>query len=357
MRARRPLLPPASLLLSAAGRSALPQTAPPPLVARLPPSFTPPLLHQRRTACKSHASPALCSTPPCPTLPAPQKHMAERFLPVDLDAPGLRIMHFDPPVFTLPGFFSGACACARCPPLCPPTCQEGPCVRCSCAPTAHARRVLQKRASASAAGGAGGRQRGARPPQQSAPTTSPLPGPPPRLRRGAVRRRRGSGGGGQHPGAFKGVLPGGRAAAGGGRREEDGLVPPLSACCTAAAAACCQVQRVTFRPASPFPLAAPVFPAPLLPPQVGGGNLREEASSAYNARRTSSSVLLDATVQAAHPRLRAMASALQSKGLQARGGGDAGWEEGKPQGLASVRCMTACVFRRPAARVDCVMTC
>ena len=33
--------------------------------------------------------------------------MAERFLPVDLDTPGLRIMHFDPPVFTLPGFFTG----------------------------------------------------------------------------------------------------------------------------------------------------------------------------------------------------------------------------------------------------------
>lgn len=39
--------------------------------------------------------------------------MAERFLPVDLDTPGLRIMHFDPPVFTLPGFFTGGCNAAR----------------------------------------------------------------------------------------------------------------------------------------------------------------------------------------------------------------------------------------------------
>lgn len=38
--------------------------------------------------------------------PAFERQMAERFLPVDLDTPGLRIMHFDPPVFTLPDFFS-----------------------------------------------------------------------------------------------------------------------------------------------------------------------------------------------------------------------------------------------------------
>ena len=38
--------------------------------------------------------------------PAFERQMAERYLPVDLDTPGLRIMHLDPPVFTLPAFFS-----------------------------------------------------------------------------------------------------------------------------------------------------------------------------------------------------------------------------------------------------------
>ncbi len=49
---------------------------------------------------------------------------------------------------------------------------------------------------------------------------------------------------------------------------------------------------------------------------MGGGNLRDEAYSASNQRRTSSSVLLDDAVQAAHPRLRTMAAAFQSKALQ-----------------------------------------
>eukprot|EP00887_Chlorella_sp_A99_P006966 scaffold2.g6966.t1 len=38
--------------------------------------------------------------------PAFEAQMAERFLPVDLDTPGLRIMNFDPPIFVLPDFFS-----------------------------------------------------------------------------------------------------------------------------------------------------------------------------------------------------------------------------------------------------------
>lgn len=37
-----------------------------------------------------------------------QRQMAERFgMPVNLDTPGLRILHFDPPVFLLPHFFTG----------------------------------------------------------------------------------------------------------------------------------------------------------------------------------------------------------------------------------------------------------
>jgi hypothetical protein len=41
---------------------------------------------------------------PCYAL---QSQLAERFLPVDLDTPGLRILHFDPPIFALPNFFTG----------------------------------------------------------------------------------------------------------------------------------------------------------------------------------------------------------------------------------------------------------
>jgi hypothetical protein len=37
-----------------------------------------------------------------------QKQLADRFLPVDLNMPGLRILHLDPPIFALPAFFSGA---------------------------------------------------------------------------------------------------------------------------------------------------------------------------------------------------------------------------------------------------------
>ncbi|PRW56261.1 Oxoglutarate iron-dependent dioxygenase [Chlorella sorokiniana] len=118
--------------------------------------------------------------------PAFETQMAERFLPVDLDTPGLRIMHFDPPVFTLPGFFT----------------------------------------------------------------------------------------------------------------EEQ--------CDDAVAAA---LESGT-----------------LVPSKVGGGNLKDMAYAEDNPYRTSSSVLLDAQVQAAHPRLRQMAAALQSKGLRLLGQGDgASW--------------------------------
>jgi hypothetical protein len=41
---------------------------------------------------------------PCHAL---QSQLAERNLPVDLDTPGLRILHFDPPIFALPDFFTG----------------------------------------------------------------------------------------------------------------------------------------------------------------------------------------------------------------------------------------------------------
>lgn len=34
-------------------------------------------------------------------------------MPVDLDTPGLKILHFDPPVFALPAFFSGGCRPGR----------------------------------------------------------------------------------------------------------------------------------------------------------------------------------------------------------------------------------------------------
>lgn len=114
--------------------------------------------------------------------PAFEKQMAEHFLPVDLDTPGLRIMHFDPPVFTLAGFFT----------------------------------------------------------------------------------------------------------------EEQ--------CDDAVAAA---LESGT-----------------LVPSKVGGGNLKDMAYADDNPYRTSSSVLLDAQVQAAHPRLRQMATALQSKGLRLLGQGD-----------------------------------
>ncbi|KAL4440643.1 hypothetical protein ABPG77_000352 [Micractinium sp. CCAP 211/92] len=118
--------------------------------------------------------------------PAFEAQLAEHFMPVDLDTPGLRILHFDPPIFTLPGFFS----------------------------------------------------------------------------------------------------------------EEQ---------CDDAVAAAAEGNA-------------------LVPSKVGGGNLRDELYSAASQRRTSSSVLLDAAVQGAHPRLRRMAAALQAKGLQLLGQGDgAAW--------------------------------
>src|SRR5690349_4586920 len=50
----------------------------------------------------------------------------------------------------------------------------------------------------------------------------------------------------------------------------------------------------------------------LAPSKVGGGNLRDELYASTSERRTSSSALLDGSVQAAHPRLGAMARALQA---------------------------------------------
>lgn len=73
-------------------------------------------------------------------------------------------------------------------------------------------------------------------------------------------------------------------------------------------------------------VAAAIEGNTLVPSKVGGGNLKEAAYSAANQRRTSSSVLLDAAVQAAHPPLHAMARTLQSRGQQLLGqGGDASW--------------------------------
>lgn len=63
-------------------------------------------------------------------------------------------------------------------------------------------------------------------------------------------------------------------------------------------------------------VAAAVDSATLAPSKVGGGNLRDLGSLAANSRRTSTSVLVDGGVQAAHPRLAAMAAALQARGLQ-----------------------------------------
>ena len=37
-----------------------------------------------------------------------QEQMASAFMPVDLDAKGLRVQHLDPPVFTVEGFFEPA---------------------------------------------------------------------------------------------------------------------------------------------------------------------------------------------------------------------------------------------------------
>lgn len=66
-------------------------------------------------------------------------------------------------------------------------------------------------------------------------------------------------------------------------------------------------------------VAAALGSGTLVPSKVGGGNLRDMLYAEANPYRTSKSVLLDAAVQAAHPRLRAMARALQSKGLAVSG--------------------------------------
>ena len=71
-------------------------------------------------------------------------------------------------------------------------------------------------------------------------------------------------------------------------------------------------------------MAAALESETLVASKVGGGNLRDMAYAASDSWRTSSSVLLDAGVQAAHPRLQGMAQALQSKGLRVR------WEAGVP---------------------------
>ena len=68
-------------------------------------------------------------------------------------------------------------------------------------------------------------------------------------------------------------------------------------------------------------VAAAVESGTLVPSKVGGSNLKDLAAAAGNTRRTSSSVLLDAGVQASHPRLKAMAQSLQSKGQRVRKGG------------------------------------
>lgn len=69
-------------------------------------------MHAYPRNCAQHApAPSLGSPfsgpPHRALLPGLQAQMAERFLPVDLDTPGLRILSFDPPVFVLPGFFTG----------------------------------------------------------------------------------------------------------------------------------------------------------------------------------------------------------------------------------------------------------
>ena len=38
--------------------------------------------------------------------PGLSTHLQQRFLPVDLDFPGLRVRHLDPPVFTVEHFFT-----------------------------------------------------------------------------------------------------------------------------------------------------------------------------------------------------------------------------------------------------------
>jgi hypothetical protein len=86
-------------------------------------------------------------------------------------------------------------------------------------------------------------------------------------------------------------------------------------------------------------VAAAVDSATLVPSKVGGGNLRDLGSLAANSRRTSSSVLLDRGVQAAHPRLAAMAAALQAKGLQVR---SLAWV-GRGGGVTVVAAMCVCV--------------
>ena len=97
-------------------------------------------------------------------------------------------------------------------------------------------------------------------------------------------------------------------------------------------------------------MAAAVESGTLVPSKVGGGNLKELAAAAGNTRRTSSSVLLDAGVQAAHPRLKAMAQALQSRGQRVREGG----REAGRRAAGSGRCQQVCSkgehFACPAAR-------
>ncbi len=65
-------------------------------------------------------------------------------------------------------------------------------------------------------------------------------------------------------------------------------------------------------------MTAAVESGTMVPSKVGGGNLRDMLYADANPYRTSTSVLLDSTVQAAHPRLWGMAKTLQAKGLAVR---------------------------------------